>query len=144
MTGAIAAFASGPRTRWIVIGIWVVLALALAPLQPKLQEAASNENEAFLSDSAESTRVNDLIDERFELGREVTAIVLYSRADGPLTDADFQAIDEQMRALCDARAIPDLKSIVTPRGVACGGLPARASRRRPRRRRCPRTARVHS
>ena len=55
MTGRMAAYASGPRTRWIVIGVWVLIALALAPLQPKLQDAASNENEAFLAESAEST-----------------------------------------------------------------------------------------
>ena len=124
MTGRIATIASGRRTRWIVIGVWVVLALALAPLQPRLQDAASNENEAFLSDSAESTRVNDLIDERFELGREVTAIVVYTRPDAPLTEADYQQIDAEMRELCDSRAIADLKSVVTPRGVACGDLDA--------------------
>jgi putative drug exporter of the RND superfamily len=122
MTARIAAIASGPRTRWIVIGVWVLLALALAPLQPRLQDAASNENEAFLSDSAESTRVNDLVDERFELGREVTAIVVYTRPGAPLTDADYQQIDAEMRALCDGRAIADLKSVVTPRGIACGDL----------------------
>jgi putative drug exporter of the RND superfamily len=104
-----------------VIGAWLVLALVAAPLQPKLQDAASNENEAFLSRSAESTRVNDLIDERFELGREVTAIVAYTR-DGPLTEEDDQRIADDMRALCDERALPDLKSVITPSGVACGTL----------------------
>jgi RND superfamily putative drug exporter len=122
MTARIAAVVSGRRTRWAVIGVWVLLALALAPLQPRLQDAASNENEAFLAGSAESTRVNDLIDERFELGREVTAIVVYTRPGGPLTEADHAQIDEEMRALCDGRAIPDLKSVVTPQGVVCGNL----------------------
>jgi RND superfamily putative drug exporter len=122
VTARIAAIASGRRTRWVVIGAWMLLALALSPFQPRLQDAASNENEAFLSGSAESTRVNDLIDERFELGREVTAIVVYTRPGAPLTEDDYGQIDEEMRALCDRRAIPDLKSVVTPRGVACGNL----------------------
>ena len=110
------------RARWVVIGAWVLVALALAPLQPRLQDAAADENEAFLSASRESTRVNDLIDERFELGREVTALVAYTRADGPLTSADLARIDEDMRALCADRALRDLDSIVTPGGVACGEL----------------------
>ena len=105
-----------------MIGAWALLLVALAPLQPRLQDEASNENEAFLARSAESTRVNDLIDERFDLGREVTAIVAYTRTGGPLTEADNQRIQAQMRSLCDSRAIADLKAVVTPYGVACGEL----------------------
>ena len=121
---ALAATVCGPRARWVVIGAWVLVALALAPLQPRLQDAASDENEAFLSASAESTRVNDLLDERFEAGREVTAIVAYTRVDGPLTSADLARMDEDMRALCEDPALRDLDSIVTPSGVACGELGA--------------------
>ena len=124
VTRRIAAFATGRRTRWVVIGAWVLLALALAPLQPRLQDEAANENEAFLAAGAESTRVNDLIDERFALGREVTALVVVTRPGGPLTEADNQRIDADMRALCDGDAIRDLEAIVTPSGVACGELDA--------------------
>lgn len=113
---------AGRRTPWVVIGAWVLLALALAPLQPRLQDAASNDNEAFLSRSAESTRANDLIDERFDLGSEVSAIVAYTRPGAPLTEADYRQIDAEMRALCESRAIPDLKAVVTTTGVACGEL----------------------
>jgi putative drug exporter of the RND superfamily len=122
MIARLAAFSTSVRGRRIVIAAWVLLALALAPLQPRLQDAASNENEAFLADSAESTEVDDLIDERFELGREVTALVVYSRPGAPLTQDDYNRIDTEMRALCEERAIPDLKSVVTPTGVACGNL----------------------
>ena len=120
MIARLGAFSTSVRGRRIVIAAWVLLALALAPLQPRLQDAASNENEAFLADSAESTEVNDLIDERFELGREVTALVVYSRPGAQLTQDDYNRIDTEMRALCEERAISDLKSVVTPTGVACG------------------------
>ncbi|HET6546960.1 MAG TPA: MMPL family transporter, partial [Solirubrobacter sp.] len=82
---------------------------------------AANENEAFLSRSAESTVVNDLIDDRFTLGREVTAIVAYTHAGG-LTEADQAQIQAEAHSLCDSHAIPDLKTVVTPYGLACGEL----------------------
>jgi putative drug exporter of the RND superfamily len=110
---------TGRRGRWLVIGAWALVAAALVPLQPKLADLASNENEAFLARSAESTRANDLLDERFDLGREVTAIVAYHRQGG-LTEADNERISAEARSLCDSRAIPDLKAVVTAYGMACG------------------------
>lgn len=87
MLGRISRFASGRRSKWVVLGAWVVLGFALFGFQPKLQEATTNENEAFLPESAESTEVNDLISDRFPDGREVDAIVAYRRPGG-LTAAD--------------------------------------------------------
>jgi putative drug exporter of the RND superfamily len=103
----------------VVIAAWVAVAAALAPLQGKLQDEASNENEAFLSRSAESTVVNDLLDTRFRTGQGVNAIVAYHR-EGGLTEADVQQIQAEAKSLCDSRAVPDLKLVVTPHGVACG------------------------
>ena len=113
--------ATGGRGRWWVIAAWMLVAVALVPLQPKLADLASNENEAFLAGSAESTRANDLLDERFEIGQEVTAIVAYHRPGG-LTEADTQQIDEETRALCASKAIPDLKAVVTAYGMPCGEM----------------------
>ena len=91
MLRAISSFASGRRSKWVVVGIWVVVALALFQFQPKLQEATTNENEAFLPESAESTEVNEIVSDEFEDGREVDAIVLYTRGEERLTPADFAA-----------------------------------------------------
>ncbi len=115
--------ATGRRGRWWVIGAWVLVAFALLPLQPKLADLASNENEAFLAGSAESTRANDLLDERFALGQEVTAIVAYHRSGG-LTEADNEQIAAEAQSLCASRAIPDLKAVVTAYGMACGEMSA--------------------
>jgi RND superfamily putative drug exporter len=112
---------AGRRSRWVAIGAWLVLALALAPLQPRLQDEAANENEAFLSRSAESTVVNDLIDDHFTLGDEVTAIVAYTHAGG-LTESDQAQIQAEAQSLCDSHAIPDLKTVVTPYGLSCGEI----------------------
>jgi RND superfamily putative drug exporter len=121
MLAGIVNRSTGPRTRWWVIGAWVLVAVALVPLQPKLADLASNENEAFLAGSAESTRANDVLDERFALGQEVTAIVAYHRPGG-LTEADNEQIAAEARSLCDSKAIPDLKAVVTAYGMSCGEM----------------------
>jgi RND superfamily putative drug exporter len=122
MLGRLAQIVAGRRTRWAVIVGWLVLAAALATLQPKLQDEAANENEAFLAASAESTTVNDLLDEEF--GQPVTAIVAYIR-DGGLTEADRQRIEADAQAICDA-GIRDLVAVGTPMSRPCevpGGNP---------------------
>src|SRR5688500_2923930 len=82
MLRAISSFSTGRRSKWIVIALWVVVGLALFPLQPKLQESTENDKEAFLPTSAESTEVNALIEDRFAAGREVDAVVVYTDPDG--------------------------------------------------------------
>ena len=105
-----------------------MVALALFQFQPKLQEATTNENEAFLPENAESTEVNDIVGEDFPDGREVDAIVLYTRGSGPLTQADFARIEEDAQALCDPGELEGLLAAIGPRGpiecTSASGSPA--------------------
>src|SRR5215208_3989742 len=112
--GRITKFAVGPRSKWLVIGAWVLVAIALAPLQPRLQDEAADESDAFQAASAESTRASDLIDQRFGEGSEVNTVVAYTR-DGGLTSEDNARITAEMTSLCDSRTI-------TTFGLACGDL----------------------
>ena len=91
MLRRISSFSAGRRTKWAVIAVWVVVGFALFGFQRKLQEATTNENEAFLPESAESTDVNDLIGERFADGREVDALIAYDR-EGGLRPEDWGVI----------------------------------------------------
>ena len=119
MLRAISSFAAGRRTKWLVLAIWVMLGFALGSFQPKLQDATTNENEAFLPESAESTEVNDLVEERFPDGREVDVIVAYERDEG-LGPADFQRIAGDARRICDAE-LDGLILVIDPRaGPVCG------------------------
>src|SRR5262245_31433888 len=43
MLAGITRFTLGRRSRWIVIGVWVTLAIGLGWLQPKLQTKAADE-----------------------------------------------------------------------------------------------------
>jgi RND superfamily putative drug exporter len=130
MLRRISSFAAGPRSKWGVIAAWVLIGFALFQFQPKLQEATTNENEAFLPESAESTEVNDLVEDRFADGREVDIIVAYNRQGG-LTAADRAAIAADARELagaaadpaapCDSPELTGVLTVIAPAGgPVCG------------------------
>jgi putative drug exporter of the RND superfamily len=120
MLRAISSFATGRRSKWAVIAVWIVAGVALSgAFQPKLQEATVNENEAFLPESADSTEVIDLIEERFPDGREVDALVVYTR-DGGLSEADLGRIDSDAAELCESDDLAELLAVIGPEGPACG------------------------
>src|SRR5436305_7699565 len=76
--------------RWLVPALviiaWLVGGGALGPLPGKTADVQKNDNSAFLPQSAESTKVQELIP-RFTATQSVAGIVVYVR-DGGLTDAD--------------------------------------------------------
>ena len=68
MLAALSSLTASPRARWAVIGTWVVLALAMVPLQGPLQGRAADESETFLVRGSESLRAKRLIEEKFRAG----------------------------------------------------------------------------
>ena len=137
MLRAISSFSAGRRSKWFVLAAWVIVGFSLFGFQPKLQEATTNENEAFLPESAESTEVNALIADRFADGREVDAIVAYNR-DGGLTTADKERVradaltlagldpdsspaDSNPAAPCENPELAGILAVVDPfNGPVCG------------------------
>ena len=105
MLRAISSFSTGRRSKWVVIAFWVLLGFALFSFQPKLQEATTNENEAFLPESAEATEVDDRLKDRdlFADGRALDALVVYNR-EGGLTPADRVRIGADALELAGAGA----------------------------------------
>ena len=124
MLRRISEFAAGRRSKWAIIAFWVLLAFALGQFQPKLQEATTNENEAFLPASAESTEVNNILDEDFAQGREVEALVAYTR-DGELSTSDRQRIAADAQAICTSDELEDGLVVINPFGEPC--VPAGAA-----------------
>lgn len=120
MLGRISTLAAGRRAKWIVLGLWLVLAVALGPLQPKLQGATKNENSDFLPASADSTRVDQLLKDRFREGREVDALVVYTR-EGGLTAADRARIQRDARDLVSSGDLIRAAPPITPFGQSGGG-----------------------
>jgi RND superfamily putative drug exporter len=115
----VSEFASGRRSRWVVIGLWVATALALAPLQPNLQEEAADESDTFLVRGSESADAERVVDERFRAGSQMAAVIAYFR-EGGITSADRARIQADALEICRSARIPSLALVGTPYGLACG------------------------
>jgi RND superfamily putative drug exporter len=98
---ALASFVSGRRTKWVVIGLWIVAVVALAPLGAKLGDVTRDETASFLPAEAESTRVQELFKERFPGGEYGLGLIVYRRQRG-LTEADRAAIARDAQEVDDA------------------------------------------
>ena len=77
----LAGIVSGRRSKFVVLGLWVVLVVALGPLAGKFESAQQNEPSSFLPGDAESVRVLDAAD-GFPSGQATPAIVVYSAPAG--------------------------------------------------------------
>ncbi|MDA0180602.1 MMPL family transporter [Solirubrobacter phytolaccae] len=105
--------------RWAVIGLWLLFAAAMAPLQGPLQTRAADESDTFLARGSESAEAKRVIEERFRAGNESAAVIAYFR-DGGITSDDRLRITDDMTRICAAATIPTLKLVGSPYGLACG------------------------
>ena len=86
----IARWASGRRTKWWVVGFWVLL-LAISTLPGQLTEVTEDRISSFLPDDADAIVADKVIEERFPGGQTTSSVIVYHR-DGGLSDADQQTI----------------------------------------------------
>jgi putative drug exporter of the RND superfamily len=110
----IAEIPSGSRTKWLVIGFWVVMVVLAGPLSGKLTGAEKNDASAWLPASAESVKVLD-VQERFQSPNVYPGVVVYYRASG-LTSAD------RAKAAADARLFAGLRGVLP--GQLAGPIPS--------------------
>ena len=101
--GAIANFVTGRRSKFAVLGIWIVLVFIFTPLGSKLADITEDDTASFLPDSAEATEVVETLDQEFPNKETTQGLVVYQR-DGGLTEADKQTIADDAEAL---EALPD-------------------------------------
>ncbi|MGW8885790.1 MMPL family transporter [Streptomyces sp. NPDC055749] len=91
----------GPRTKWLMVALWLVVFVVAAPLAQKLTGAQDNDATSWLPSNAESTQVLESSkDFRPEI---ITTIIVYAREDG-LTRQDLSRIAEDTRELKTLRA----------------------------------------
>ncbi|MET0926862.1 MAG: hypothetical protein ABWY90_05750, partial [Solirubrobacterales bacterium] len=100
---ALASFVTGRRTKFVILGLWIVLAILFSPLGSKLADETQDDTASFLPESAESTEVVNLLDDRFADQETSQGLIVYQR-DGGLTEADKQKIADDGQAL---EALPD-------------------------------------
>src|ERR1700722_497133 len=80
------------RHPWLVIGVWVVAAVAIIGLAPKL--GSSNNESSFLPSHYQSVQAQNLQQSAFPTSAAPGAIVVFERADGgELTGADSSQVD---------------------------------------------------
>ncbi len=107
----IAGKLTSPVTKWIVLGVWLVLFVGVGGLSAKLADVQNNEASSWLPASAESTKVVDELTGTVD-PNEIPTLIVYYR-DGGLTDADRAAIDEQATELANIKGVTD-QGVLTP------------------------------
>jgi len=93
----------GHRTKFAIVGVWLVVLMAIGPLAGKFEGAQENDPADYLPGEAESVKARDRL-EGFPSDNEADAITVFHR-DGGLTTADRATI-EQVRAEINTRVRP--------------------------------------
>jgi RND superfamily putative drug exporter len=115
----ISKLALGRRSRWVVIALWIALAIGLGWLQPRLQARAADESETFRARGAESTQVHDLLKGDFREGRWSTSVLAFVSTDGGVSGHSSD-ISAKLDTICASGRLPDLVGVGSPSGVVCG------------------------
>ena len=107
------------RHPWRVVGLWLVAAIAIVALAPKLATTASEVS--FLPSHYQSVQASDLQKKAFPEAATPAALVVAQRRDGrPLTAGDVSLLDHAQRVLA-ARHLPAV-GLVDPAIVSSNHL----------------------
>src|SRR5215210_1582660 len=107
----IAGKLTGPVTKWIVLGAWLVIFVVAGSLSAKLTDVQNNEASSWLPESAESTKVLEQLSSTVD-PNAIPTLVVYNRASG-LTEADFAAMDEQAAEISHIDGVTD-EGVLSP------------------------------
>ncbi len=91
----------GRRSKFAIVGVWLIVLFALGPLAGKFEDAQENDPADYLPGSAESVRAIEELED-FPSGDIVEAITVFSRSGG-LTEEDQAAIEEIRVGVDDER-----------------------------------------
>jgi len=94
--GRLSQLVSGKKSKWVVLGVWLLLFVGLSGLAGKVNDVQKNDNSAWLPKSAESTA-----ELKLEANFHPTwypAVLLFAHQGG-LTDADKQVVQKTAAAL---------------------------------------------
>ncbi len=87
----LAAAVTGPRGRWVTVGIWVLLGIAGLVGRTHIGEVTAAGQSSYLPANAESTRVVGVLQRDFKGGNDAPVLVVFDRKGG-LSGADLSAI----------------------------------------------------
>jgi RND superfamily putative drug exporter len=115
MLRTIAKWAGGRRTKWYVVGVWLLL-LVLSQLPGKLTNVTEDRIASFLPDDSAAIVADKVIEDRFPGGQTTSSVAVYHRAGG-LTDADQQTIADE------AQKMGEVKGVLPPVAPFSSGAP---------------------
>jgi putative drug exporter of the RND superfamily len=110
------------RFRWLIVVIWIVGVVAGVKLLPSLPSVSQSNNTQFLSSASPSVVASHLAEPFQGKNPAASAIIVASRASGPLTAADMAAIGRVEQA---ARQVPGV-ALVKDEGTSKDGMAAEA------------------
>ncbi len=93
----LAGVPAGRRSKWVVLGVWLVIFVVMGPLAGKFEDAQQNDPADYLPADAESVKAIEELED-FPSGDISEAITVFNR-DGGLTEADREVIEETQAAL---------------------------------------------
>ncbi len=96
---SLAQLPGGRRTKFAVVGVWIVILMAIGPLSSKFEDAQQNRPVDYLPNSAESVKALNATED-FPSGDTAEAITVFHR-DGGLTAAD-RAVIAKTRSTANA------------------------------------------
>ncbi len=94
----LAASVTGPRGRWVVVGVWIALGVAGFVGRTQINHVTAAGQSSYLPAHAQSTRAADLLGRDFRGGNDVPVLVVFER-NGGLSAADLDAIGRLGRGL---------------------------------------------
>jgi RND superfamily putative drug exporter len=86
-----AAAVTGPRGRWLAVGVWILLAVAGVFGHSRLGGVTAAGQTSYLPSNSESTRVVDALQRNYKGGNDVPVLIVFAR-EGGLTHVDLNAI----------------------------------------------------
>ncbi len=120
----LATVPAGRRAKWVLLVVWIGIAVVAGPLASKLNGIEKNDAAAYLPGKAESTRALDL-QKKFQAEDTLLAIVVYQRSDG-ITPADTARAKANLATILDQPFI-DRSASAAPGGNRAfyGPIPSR-------------------
>ncbi|MFI1581876.1 MMPL family transporter [Embleya sp. NPDC020630] len=97
-----ASFVAGRRSKWVVLVFWLLLIGLGGSPAAKLGSVQNNEQQTWLPADSQSTHAIDVANKYFTAKNIMTAVVVYTRAEG-LSDTDLARVGEDRRQLLDRR-----------------------------------------
>ncbi|HEX7740704.1 MAG TPA: MMPL family transporter [Marmoricola sp.] len=101
----IAGRLTGPRTKWLVLALWILVLLLTSGFATKLSQVQDNQSSSWLPGSSESTKAIDAL-KVFQSPDDIPTTLVFDRSSG-LTPADLSQIATivgKVQALKGARA----------------------------------------